>query len=84
VNINRYELKGAVLQSHITRFEDFYHESGQDGSCWYERSATTADWNSTSPVPDLRINFDVQKTNAPGIDNDSAVARERGTKQIAK
>jgi hypothetical protein len=84
VNISRYELEGAGLQSHIIRFEHFHHESLSDGSCWYERVATTADWNSTSPTPDLQINFDVQKTNVRGIGNDSTVVRERGAKQTAK
>jgi hypothetical protein len=66
-----FEVEGSAVQNYLTKFEDYYYETAPNGSCYYRRKATTADWNSGSPEANLLIRFDIQKTNAPGIDNSS-------------
>jgi hypothetical protein len=83
-NIFRYQIYDPSLQSHITKLEDYYHETAANGSCFYERLATSVDWNSTEVSPRLNIEFNIAPTNVREFDNDSTVVRERGARQTAK
>lgn len=70
-----FEADETNMQQHLTAFEDYYYEANQDGSCRYERSATTMDYGSTSPRPDLRIKFDIVPTSMPPFKGDSTMIR---------
>jgi hypothetical protein len=56
-----YQIQGSTLADHVTRFEDYYFESKPDGSCFYERKATTVDWSYSGLIPGLSISFDIRK-----------------------
>jgi hypothetical protein len=79
-----FEVEGSSVQNYLTKLEDYYYETAANGSCYYERKATTADWSSTNPEPNLRIQLDIRQIKVRGIDLDSTAARERGASQIAK
>lgn len=79
-----FEVEGPAVPNYLTKFEDYYYEAAANGSCLYERKATTADWNSSNPEPNLRIQLDIRPTNVRRIDNDSTTAWERITTLDAK
>jgi hypothetical protein len=56
-NLFYFDVQGSAVQNYLTKFEDYYYETASDGTCYYERLATTADWNSTNPAPRLDIDF---------------------------
>jgi hypothetical protein len=72
-----FGFEGSAFQDHLTSFEDYYYEENQDGSCRYERSATTMDWGSTEPEPDLQIKFDITTTSMPMHDPVPTKAQQR-------
>ena len=59
-NLFYFDVQGSAVQNYLTKFEDYLYETAPDGSCEYERLATTADWNSTNPAPRLSIDFGMQ------------------------
>ena len=56
-----YRVDGAPISNAVTKFEDYYFESKPDGSCWYERKATSVDWAFAGFLPKLSITFDSRK-----------------------
>jgi hypothetical protein len=59
-NLFYFDVQGSAVQNYLTKFEDYYYETAQNGTRYYERLATTADWNSTNPAPRLSIDFGMQ------------------------
>jgi hypothetical protein len=73
-----FEVEGLEVPNYLTKFEDYYYETAANGSCLYERTATTADWSSNNPEANLLIQFDIRTFSMPRISDDSATVRQRG------
>jgi len=56
-----FQLSGAKVQPHISSFHDYYLERSMQGDCVYERTATSADWNSTTVTPRFEFNISVYR-----------------------
>ncbi len=55
IRVVGYQASGQAVQSHVSSFLDYYLEHDMQENCVYERTATTANWNSTTVTPRFEL-----------------------------